>query len=79
MVSCLVVQTTMKNRWFLVIEQDKRLEKKQAIPKMSTEASAQTRDGAVDFAKDHKSWQKVSKETNATITYQAVYREGKTG
>lgn len=69
--------TTMKTGGFLVVEQDKPLEKKQAIAKMSTEASAQTRDGAVDFAKIISHGKKVSKETNATITYQQSIVKGK--
>ncbi|AUB53879.1 QWxxN domain [Enterococcus mundtii] len=71
------VATTMKTGDFLVIEQDKRLEKKQVVPKMSTEVSAQTRDGAVDFAKIISHGKKVSKETNATITYQQSIVKGK--
>lgn len=44
---------------------------------MSTEVPAQTRDGAVDSAKTISHGKKVSKETNATITYQQSIVKGK--
>ncbi|BBM14578.1 uncharacterized protein EM151A_1373 [Enterococcus mundtii] len=44
---------------------------------MSTEVPAQTRDGAVDSAKIIRHGKKVSKEINATITYQQSIVKGK--
>lgn len=93
---------------YSVIEQGKNLERKQEVPKMPTEASAQKRnkvadfarimrgfedknehhdqprikreakeEGAVDFVKIISHGKKVSKETNATVTYQQSIVKGK--